>query len=465
MESSNITTREAGLHKALTKRQITMIAIGGAIGTGLFMGSGIAIGYAGPAVLISYAIAALIAVIMVFSLAEMAVAHPSAGSFGTYAEMYLNRWAGFVVRYTYWIIQVVAVGGEAVAVGLYMTYWFPGTPVWMWSAAFGLILIYVNCKSVANFGSFEYWFALIKVAAIMAFIVIGLAHVFGIGTGRPPVGMHNLTGLEGGFMPHGFSGVWMGVLMAIFSFYGVEIVAVTSGEAENPKQAIPHALKSMVLRLTLFYVLALGIMVAYLPWTEAGAKVVQQSPFVKLFAHAGIAQAAGIMNFVVITAALSSMNTNIYLSSRMLFSLSRGYAPGFVGKLTANGTPLRATLISGAGVLATTSVLLQPARLQLPVRRGAVRRHLRLDHDPGHAPALPSRLAWRRAAGAHAAVSHRPDHRHRAAGRDPGHDGAGHRVLEHLVDHRRAMADRGIAGVCVLAPAAGTCRRAGGGAG
>ncbi|WZB69559.1 amino acid permease [Achromobacter xylosoxidans] len=357
MESSNITTREAGLHKALTKRQITMIAIGGAIGTGLFMGSGIAIGYAGPAVLISYAIAALIAVIMVFSLAEMAVAHPSAGSFGTYAEMYLNRWAGFVVRYTYWIIQVVAVGGEAVAVGLYMTYWFPGTPVWMWSAAFGLILIYVNCKSVANFGSFEYWFALIKVAAIMAFIVIGLAHVFGIGTGWPPVGMHNLTGLEGGFMPHGFSGVWMGVLMAIFSFYGVEIVAVTSGEAENPKQAIPHALKSMVLRLTLFYVLALGIMVAYLPWTEAGAKVVQQSPFVKLFAHAGIAQAAGIMNFVVITAALSSMNTNIYLSSRMLFSLSRGgYAPGFVGKLTANGTPLRATLISGAGVLATTSV-------------------------------------------------------------------------------------------------------------
>ena len=110
--------------------------------------------------------------------------------------MYLNRWAGFVVRYTYWIIQVVAVGGEAVAVGLYMTYWFPGTPVWMWSAAFGLILIYVNCKSVANFGSFEYWFALIKVAAIMAFIVIGLAHVFGIGTGRPPVGMHNLTGLR-----------------------------------------------------------------------------------------------------------------------------------------------------------------------------------------------------------------------------------------------------------------------------
>lgn len=357
MEDSNITSREAGLHKALTQRQITMIGIGGAIGTGLFMGSGIAIGYAGPGVLISYAIAALIAVIMVFSLAEMAVAHPTAGSFGTYAEMYLSKWAGFVVRYTYWVIEVVAVGGEAIAVGVYMTFWFPDIPVWMWSIAFGIALIYVNCRSVTNFGSFEYWFALIKVAAILAFIVVGLAHVFGIGTGTPPVGMHNLTGLQGGFMPHGFGGVWMGVLMAIFSFYGVEIVAVTSGEAKDPQKAIPHALRSMVLRLTLFYILALGIMVAYLPWTEAGAKVVQQSPFVRMFAHAGIAHAAGIMNFVVITAALSSMNTNIYLSSRTLFSLARGgYAPNWMGKLSANGTPLVATLISGAGILAAASI-------------------------------------------------------------------------------------------------------------
>ncbi|CAD6519861.1 GABA permease [Paraburkholderia hiiakae] len=357
MEETNITAREKGLHKALTQRQITMIGIGGAIGTGLFMGSGIAIGYAGPGVLISYAIAALIAVIMVFSLAEMAVAHPTAGSFGTYAEMYLSRGVGFVVRYTYWIIEVVAVGGEAIAVGVYMGLWFPGIPVWMWSIAFGIALVYINCRSVTNFGSFEYWFALIKVVAILGFIVVGLAHVFGIGTGTPAVGLHNLTGLPGGFMPHGFSGVWMGVLMAIFSFYGVEIVAVTSGEAQDPSRAIPHALRSMVLRLTLFYILALGIMVAYLPWTEAGAKVVQQSPFVKLFAHAGIAHAAGLMNFVVITAALSSMNTNIYLSSRTLFSLARGgYAPRWLGSLTANGTPLVATLISGAGILAAAAV-------------------------------------------------------------------------------------------------------------
>jgi len=353
---SPITAREAGLHKALSKRQVTMIAIGGAIGTGLFMGSGIAIGYAGPAVLISYAIAACIAVIMILSLAEMAVVHPTAGSFGTYAEMYISPWAGFVVRYTYWIIQVIAIGGEAVAVGLYMGFWFPDIPVWMWSVAFGLVLVYVNCRSVAHFGEFEYWFALIKVAAIMAFIVVGLAYVFGIGTGTAPVGMHNLTGLAGGFMPNGFSGVWMAVLIAIFSFYGVEIVAVTSGETQNPRKTIPLALRSMVLRLTLFYVLALGIMVAYIPWTEVGVKIVQQSPFVKLFEHAGIRHAAGIMNFVVITAALSSMNTNIYLCSRMLFSLGRsGHAPAFVGGLSQSGTPLRATLVSGVGIVLASS--------------------------------------------------------------------------------------------------------------
>ena len=357
MEDTNITSREEGLHKALSPRQIAMIGIGGAIGTGLFMGSGIAIGYAGPAVLISYAIAAFIAVIMVFSLAEMAVAHPTAGSFGTYAEMYLNRWTGFVVRYTYWVIEVVAVGGEAIAAGIYMGLWFPGVPVWMWSIAFGIALIYVNCRSVKNFASFEYWFAVVKVAAILAFIVVGLSHLFGLGTATAAVGMRNLTGLPGGFMPHGFGGVWMGVLMAIFSFYGVEIVAVTSGEAKDPSKAIPQALRSMVLRLTLFYILALGIMVAYLPWTEAGAKVVQQSPFVKLFAHAGIAHAAGLMNFVVITAALSSMNANIYLSSRTLFSLARGgYSPSWIGKLSANGTPLVATLISGVGTLAAAAV-------------------------------------------------------------------------------------------------------------
>lgn len=355
MDNNRLVEREGGLQHGLTKAQITMIGLGGAIGTGLFMGSGIAIGYAGPAVLISYLIAAVVAVIMVFSLSEMAVVHPTAGSFGTYAEMYLCPWAGFLVRYTYWMAQVIAIGGEAVAGGLYMTYWFPGTPVWLWSVSFSLALIYINCRSVTNFGSFEYWFALIKVVAIIIFIVLGLTHIFGI-VGEP-VGFHNLTGLEGGFMPHGFSGVWMAVIMAIFSFYGIEVIAVTSGEAKDPVTAIPAALRTMALRLFLFYVLALTIMVTYIPWTEIGAHVVTESPFVRLFSEVGVMYAAGIMNFVVLTAALSSMNTNIYLTSRMLFSLSRGrYAPKIFGKLNKNNTPFAATIMSGGCILLAASI-------------------------------------------------------------------------------------------------------------
>jgi L-asparagine transporter-like permease len=355
MKNEELVDREGGLHHGLSRAQITMIGLGGAIGTGLFMGSGIAIGYAGPAVLISYLIAAVAAVIMVFSLSEMAVVHPTAGSFGTYAEMYLCPWAGFLVRYTYWMAQVVAIGGEAVAGGLYMTYWFPGSPVWMWSLGFAIALIYINSRSVTNFGSFEYWFALIKVVAIIVFIILGTTYIFGwVGE---PVGLHNLTGLEGGFMPHGFSGVWMAVIMAIFSFYGIEVIAVTSGEAKDPVKAIPAALRTMAARLILFYVLALTIMVTFMPWTEIGSHVVTESPFVKLFSSVGIMYAAGIMNFVVLTAALSSMNTNIYLTSRMLFSLSRGsYAPSFLGKLSANGTPVAATVVSGGCILIAASV-------------------------------------------------------------------------------------------------------------
>src|SRR5579871_840956 len=169
-----------------------MIGLGGTIGTGLFLGSGVAINYAGPGVIASYVIAGFIALIVVFSLSEMAVAHPAAGSFGVYAEAYLSPWAGFMVRYTYWLAQVIAIGGEAVAAGVYMTYWFPDIPVWMWSVGFAAGLLYVNSRSVANFGRFEYWFALIKVIAIVFFIILGLAAIFGIGS--VPVGLHNVTG-------------------------------------------------------------------------------------------------------------------------------------------------------------------------------------------------------------------------------------------------------------------------------
>lgn len=344
----DIMERESGLHRGLTKRQLTMIGLGGAIGTGLFMGSAIAISYAGPGVILSYVIAALIAVIMMFSLSEMAVAHPTAGSFGVYAEKYLGEWAGFTSRWTYWAAQVIAIGGEAVAVGIYMTFWFPGIPVWVWTLVFGAMLIYVNSRSVENFGSFEYWFALIKVIAIIAFIVFGIATVFGIGT--PAVGFENFTKYDG-FLPHGLGGVWMAVLMAIFSFVGVEVIAVTAGEAKDPQTAVPRAMRTMVFRLIVFYFLAMSIMIAVVPWIHAGAKEISQSPFVKVFTHVGIPYAAGIMNFVVMTAALSSMNTNLYLTTRMIFSLSRGnYAPEALGRLSKNGTPVNALILSSVGV-------------------------------------------------------------------------------------------------------------------
>jgi len=355
MDEAAIVEREKGLHKGLTQAQVVMIGLGGAIGTGLFMGSGIAIGYAGPSVLVSYAIAGFIAVVMVFSLSEMAVVHPTAGSFGTYAETYLSPWAGFVVRYTYWFAQIIAVGGEAVAAGVYMTHWFPNAPVWLWSLGFASVLLGLNTRSVSNFGSVEYWFALIKVVAIVLFVVLGISEIFGLG--QPATGFHNLDQLPGGFFPNGLYGTWMAVIMGIFSFIGIEVIAVTSAEVANPEIAIPRALRTMALRLFLFYILALGILVTIIPWMETGAKVVAESPFVRVFAHSGIVYAAGIMNFVVISAALSSMNTDVYLSSRMLFSLARGsYAPRFLGKLNDAGVPIAATLLSGGFILAAAGI-------------------------------------------------------------------------------------------------------------
>ncbi|HEX4269378.1 MAG TPA: amino acid permease [Steroidobacteraceae bacterium] len=347
--------REGGLRRSLGTAQIVMIGLGGSIGTGLFLGSGLAVGYAGPAVIVSYALAGFVALVMVFSLSEMAVVHPTAGSLGTYAEMYLNPWAGFVVRYTYWIAQVIAVGGEAVAAGLYMQYWFPTVPVWVWALGLCVVLLYFNSRSVGNFGTLESWLALIKVVAIVLFIILGLAAI--VGFGRPAVGLHNLTGLPGGFLPKGVSGLWMAVIVGIFSFYGIEVIAVTSGETKNPEVAIPAALRTMLLRLFLFYVLAITVIVTVVPWTATGVKVVAQSPFVTVFQHSGIRHAAGIMNFVVISAALSSMNTDIYLCSRMLFSLSRGgYAPRRLGALSERGSPVAAILVSGVGVLIAAAV-------------------------------------------------------------------------------------------------------------
>lgn len=347
--------REGGLHRSLSKAQIGMIGLGGAIGTGLFLGSSLAVAYAGPAVIVSYILAGFVALVMVFSLSEMAVVHPVAGSFGAYAEMYLNPWSGFVVRYTYWIAQVIAIGGESVAAGLYMQYWFSGVPVWMWAVGFCVVVLYINSRSVGSFGTIESWLALVKVVAIVLFIILGVSSIFGLG--RPGVGLHNLTRLPGGFLPKGAAGLWMAVAVGIFSFFGIEVIAVTSGETGNPRVAIPAALRTMLVRLFLFYVLAIAVIVTIVPWTVTGAKVVAQSPFVAVFRQSGIRYAAGIMNFVVVSAALSSINTNVYLCSRMLFSLARGgYAPRRLGVLSGRGSPILALVVSGAGMLVSAAV-------------------------------------------------------------------------------------------------------------
>jgi AAT family amino acid transporter len=355
MNHAVVEAQEAGLHRGLGKAQIVMIGLGGAIGTGLFAGSSLAIGSAGPGVVLSYAIAGFIALVVVLSLSEMAVAHPAAGSFGVYAETYLNPLAGFIVRYTYWAAQVIATAGESVAAGVYMTWWFPGTPVWLWSMGFGVVLLTLNLRSVGTFGSAEYVFSLVKVCAIVLFIILGLAKIFGLGSA--PVGFVNLAHASGGLLPHGLLGVWLAVIVGCFSFNGVEVIAVTSGETKDPARAIPAALRSMVFRLFVFYVVSLAIIVTVAPWTDSAAKVLKESPFVRVFAAMGVPGAAGVMNFVVLSAALSSMNTNLYLCGRMAFSLSRGgYAPRFLGILNGQGSPQTALILSGGLILGTAAL-------------------------------------------------------------------------------------------------------------
>jgi amino acid transporter, AAT family len=348
-----VEAREAGLERGLTRGQIIMIGLGGAIGTGLFLGSSLAIEAAGPAVLVSYLLAALPALAVVLSLTELVVAHPTAGAFGAHAEIYLGPWAGFVVRYTYWYAQVVAIGGEAVAVGVYMGFWLPGVPGWIWTALFGAGLLGLNLTAVRNFGRFEYGLSLIKVTAIVAFILGGGALI--AGWRGHPVGFHNLVGLPGGFAPKGLTGIAEGVIVGVYSFVGIEVIAVTSGEAQDARRVVPGAMIAMAVRLFLFYVLALGIVVTLAPWTDLGRAIVKESPFVKVFAGLGVPSAAGVMNLVVISAALSSMNTSLYLCARMLFSLSRGgYAPRALGNLNRRGVPAWAAVVSSVGVVGAT---------------------------------------------------------------------------------------------------------------
>jgi len=240
-----------------------MIAMGGAIGVGLFLGSSVTIELAGPGVIITYLLGALIAIVMAYSIAEMAVVHPVAGSFGIYAETYLSPWAGFTVRATYGLVQIIAIGAEVTAVAIYFGFWFPHVPGWIWVMLVSAGLVAINTLQVGNFGEFEYWFALIKVVAIVAFIVIGLLLITGLGP-WPAVGLANLI-QHGGFLPHGWHGIWLALTLVITSYMGVEVIAVTAGEAENPSTSIPRAMRKIVYRLIIFYVLAITVMLSMTP--------------------------------------------------------------------------------------------------------------------------------------------------------------------------------------------------------
>ncbi|MBB6405976.1 amino acid permease [Arthrobacter sp. AZCC_0090] len=346
-----IQAREGGLKRQLTARQMTMIALGGAIGTGLFLGSKFAIGFAGPSVIISYAIGGLIALLLVGCLSEMTVAHSTSGSFGAYAEHYVSPLAGFLVKYMYWSCIVLAVGTEVTAIGEYMKLWFPDVPALLWVVLFSAVLIAVNAMNVKAFGTLEYWFSTIKVFAIVAFIVLGAYIVFG--SHRPETGLQNYAA-DGGFFPHGLSGTWFAVIVSIFSYLSIEMIAVAAGEAKDPAAAVKKAFRTTIVRLLLFYIVTLAFILAIAP---VGQILAGGSPFVTVMQNVGIPYADSLLNFVVIIAALSAMNSQLYISTRMMFSLSRGGdAPSLFGRVRANGAPVNALILSTAGIAVATVV-------------------------------------------------------------------------------------------------------------
>jgi len=347
-----ILDREKGLSRALTSGQLSMIAIGGAIGTGLFLGSGFAIGFAGPSVLLSYSIGALIALLLMGCLAEMTVTHPASGSFGAWAEFYIHPLAGFLVRYAYWSCLVFAVGTEVTAIAVYMKFWVPGAPGWCWIVAFSAILIGVNAVNVKVFGSVEYSFSALKIAAIVVFIVLG-AWMVASAPVDSGIGFRNYTA-RGGFLPKGAWGMWVAVIVSIFSYLSIEMIAVAAGEAQDPRRAVTRAFRATVVRLVVFYLLTLALILAIVPWDSAGGG---QSPFVRVMAASHIPFAAGMVNFVILIAALSAMNSQLYITTRMMFSLSRaGYAPRRFGTLSSRGTPVAALLLSTIGIALATAV-------------------------------------------------------------------------------------------------------------
>ncbi|GAB2736600.1 amino acid permease [Salinifilum aidingensis] len=337
------------LSRGLKARHIRFIALGSAIGTGLFYGSSEAIGLAGPSVLLAYLIGGLAVFFVLRALGEMAVDDPVPGSFGEYAARHLGPLAGFVTGWTYTFEMIIVCIADVTALAVYMGFWFPDVPRWIWVLATLAVLALVNLLSVRVFGEVEFWFSLIKVVAIIAMIAGGLVVLlFGLGFGHTDPGLANLTA-HGGFFPTGIEGFIACFAVVMFAFGGTEIIGITAGEADDPQRAIPRAVNTVPVRVLLFYVLALGVIMTITPWNGIGE---DGSPFVQIFTGLGLNSAAAVLNVVVITAALSAINSDIFGAGRMLYGMAdRGQAPAVMSRLSRNGVPWMTTVIMIAALL------------------------------------------------------------------------------------------------------------------
>ena len=335
---------EGSLHRGQKNRHIQLIALGGAIGTGLFLGIAQTIKTAGPSVLLGYAIAGVVAFFIMRQLGEMVVDEPVAGSFSYFANKYCGQFAGFVSGWNYWVLYVLVSMAELSAVGIYVQYWWPAIPTWVSAlVCFGIINA-INLTSVKSYGEMEFWFAIIKVAAIVGMIGFGGYLLFS-GNAGPEASVANLW-QHGGFFPNGVSGLVMAMAVIMFSFGGLELVGITAAEADDPSRTIPRATNQVIYRILIFYVGALGVLLSLYPWEKV---VTGGSPFVLIFHELNSNFVANVLNAVVLTAALSVYNSGVYCNSRMLYGLAgQGNAPRALLKVNARGIPLAALGVSAA---------------------------------------------------------------------------------------------------------------------
>jgi proline-specific permease ProY len=337
------------LKRGLSTRHIRFMALGSAIGTGLFYGSADAIKIAGPSVLLAYIIGGVAAYIIMRALGEMSLHHPVTGSFSRYAHDYLGPLAGFITGWTYCFEMLLVAIADVTAFGIYMSIWFPTVPNWIWVLSVVLIICAINLMSVKVFGELEFWFSFVKVATIIIMIIAGIGIiVWGIGNGGQPTGISNLW-TYGGFFSNGWIGTVLALHMVMFAYGGIEIIGITAGEAKDPEKSIPRAINSVPLRILVFYVGTLFVIMSIYPWNMVGT---EGSPFVMTFQHMGITVAAGILNFVVITASISAINSDVFGVGRMLYGMAeQGNAPKAFAKLSRKGIPWVTVVIMTCALL------------------------------------------------------------------------------------------------------------------